>query len=297
MSNTHTVSPTPPLPALRAFVAVGRHGTFTRAAGALGITQSAVSRHIASLETYADCRLFTRHGATVEFTAPGLQLYEAVKDAISTIELTMQLLAQRGRQHDRLKVRTSMPSFAMTVIIPALGAYTAAHGVQIDLITSLSPPKPSDDFDVLITRDLSLPGTESWELASEELVCVGAPALVAQHHAQAASRWPMVASRSRPDVIATWAIAAGIQPETLHVVATYDHLFLAVTAAVGGTGFLVVPRWLVLDQLHAGSLVLANEQGIRSGASYVAYVHAHSAHTQIASDFCRWLKGMLRDRT
>ncbi|MFX5510213.1 hypothetical protein ABTD49_20285, partial [Acinetobacter baumannii] len=87
------------------------------------------------------------------FTPSGLQLFEAVKDAMSTIEMTMQLLAQRGRKHDRLKVRTSMPSFAMTVVVPALGAYTAQHGVQIDLITSLAPPEPSDDFDVLITRD------------------------------------------------------------------------------------------------------------------------------------------------
>lgn len=285
-----------PLTALRAFVTVGRHGTFTRAAGALGITQGAVSRHIATLEAFADGRLFERRGSTVEFTPAGLQLYEAVKDAISTIELTMQLLAQRGRLHDRLKVRTSMPSFAMTVVVPSLGAYSARHGVQIDLITSLSPPQPQDEFDVLITRDLNLPGTESWELVREELVCVGSPALVAAHRAQARHRWPMVAARSRPDVIATWTVAKGITPHHLHVVATYDHLFLAVTAAIGGTGFLVVPQLLVLDQLRDGTLMLADDQKVASGASYVAYVSSQSRHVQSARDFCRWLKGSLRDR-
>jgi len=285
-----------PLTALRAFVAVGRHGNFTRAASALGVTQSAISRHIATLETFADARLFLRRGPTITITPQGLQLYEAVKDAVSTIELTMQLLAQRGQRHDRLKVRTSMPSFAMTVVIPSLGAYTAKHGVQIDLITSLSPPGPSDDFDVLISRDLSLPGTESWELVREELICVGSPALLASQHAQTQPRWPMVAARSRPDVIATWSIAAGIASDLLHVVATYDHLFLAVTAAVGGTGFLVVPQWLVLDQLQNGSLVMVDDQKIGSGASYVAYVNLHSAHAQSAGEFCRWLKGMMRAR-
>src|SRR5690606_29350452 len=122
MSILHTRAPDAPLTALRAFVAVGRHGSFTRAADSLGITQSAVSRHISTLETFADCRLFVRRGSTIEFTPPGLQLFEAVKDALSTIELTMQLLAQRGQRHDRLKVRTSLPSFAMTVVIPSLGA-------------------------------------------------------------------------------------------------------------------------------------------------------------------------------
>ena len=297
MSNTHDGSSDVPLTALRAFVTAGRHGNFTRAAAALGITQSAVSRHVATLEAFSDCRLFIRRGSTIAFTAAGLQLYDAVKDALSTIELTMQLLAQRCQRHDRLKVRTSMPSFAMTVVIPALGAYTAKHGVQIDLITSLSPPQPSDDFDVLITRDLNLPGAESWELAREVLVCVGSPGLVAAHRAEPSERWPMVAARSRPDVIATWAIAADVSADSLKVVATYDHLFLAVTAAVGGAGFLVVPQWLVLDQISNGTLVLVDEQKIGSGASYVAYVHAHSAHAQSAGEFCRWLKGMLRDRT
>ncbi|MYZ41659.1 LysR family transcriptional regulator [Schauerella aestuarii] len=296
MSNTHDAGNDAPLTALRAFVTAGRHGNFTRAAAALGITQSAVSRHVATLEAFADCRLFIRRGSTIAFTAAGLQLYEAVKDAVSTIELTMQLLAQRGQRHDRLKVRTSMPSFAMTVVIPALGAYTATHGVQIDLITSLSPPQPSDDFDVLITRDLVLPGAESWELAREVLVCVGSPGRVAAHQAEPAERWPMVAARSRPDVIATWAIAAEVPADHFQVVATYDHLFLAVTAAVGGAGFLVVPQWLVLDQIEDGTLVLVDEQKIGSGASYVAYVHAHSAHAQSAGEFCRWLKGMLRER-
>ena len=286
----------PTISELNAFIHAARHLSFSKAAKELFVTQSAISRHIATLETFADSRLFLRRGPTIEITPQGLQLYEAVKDAVSTIELTMQLLAQRGRRHDRLKVRTSMPSFAMTVVIPSLGDYTARHGVQIDLITSLSSPGPADDFDVLISRDLSLPGTESWELLREELVCVGSPARVAAHRAQPAPRWPMVAARSRPDVIATWSIAAGVAADRMHVVATYDHLFLAVTAAVGGTGFLVVPTWLVHEQLQNGSLVMVDDQTIGSGASYVAFVNLHSAHAQSAGEFCRWLKAMMRAR-
>ncbi|VTU34463.1 HTH-type transcriptional activator AmpR [Variovorax sp. PBS-H4] len=296
VSKTHTGPGDIPLLAVRAFVAVGRQGSFTRAGAALGVTQGAVSRHVATLEAFAGTRLFIRRGATSDFTPAGMQLYEALKDAMSTIEITMQLLVQKASQHDRLKVRTSMPSFAMTVVVPSLGAYSARHGVQIDLITSLAPPQPSDDFDVLITRDLSLAGTESWELAQEELVCVGSPSLVAAHHSRAKSAWPMVAARSRPEMLAVWAIAAGIPSDQLHVVATYDHLFLAVSAAVGGTGFLVTPKLLVLDQLSAGNLQLADQGAVSSGASYVAYVNSHSAHTQAAREFCRWLKGLLRER-
>lgn len=284
------------LTAIRAFVTIGRHGNFTRAAAVLGITQSAVSRHVATLEGLADCQLFERKGSTIAFTPTGSQFYEAVKDAVSTIELATKQMAQRGRAHDRLSVRTSMPSFAMTVIVPALGAFTARNPVQVDLITSLSPPQPQDEFDVLITRDLSLPGTESWELIREELVCVGSPSLVEAHRAQAPHRWPMIAARSRPDVIAAWAVAKDISADRLYVGAIYDHLFLAVAAAIGGTGLLVAPRLLVLDQLREGTLVLFDDQKVASGASYTAYVNPQSEHLQVARDFCRWLKGTLRGR-
>ncbi|WP_371820080.1 LysR substrate-binding domain-containing protein [Verticiella alkaliphila] len=148
---------------------------------------------------------------------------------------------------------------------------------------------------MLITRDLSLSGTESWELVREELVCVGAPALVANHHARSRRHWPMVAARSRPDLVARWAVATETAPDELRVIATYDHLFLAVTAAIAGTGFLVAPRLLVHSAIATGALVLADEHTIGSGATYVAYVNPHSAHTQSAVAFCRWLKGMLRD--
>lgn len=285
-----------PLVAVRAFTAVGRYGSFTRAATALGITQSAVSRHISTLETLAAEPLFTRRGPQIALTPAGSQFYDAVCDAMSTIELATIQLAQGQRAHGRLVVRTSMPSFAMTVVIPALGDFTARHAMEVDLVTSLSSPQPRDEFDVLITRDLSLPGAESWELFQEELVCVGAPAMAQKYRTDSPAQWPLIASRSRPDAIPIWAVAKGLSVDALHVCAVYDHLFLAVAAAIGGTGLLVVPRIVIQDQLDSGTLVMADEEAVASGATYVAYVSAYSRHVQMGREFCRWLKRMLRDR-
>ncbi|MFT4068223.1 LysR family transcriptional regulator [Paraburkholderia sp.] len=285
-----------PMVAIRVFATVGRYGNFTRAAAALGITQSAVSRHVATLEAVAAQALFERKGPNVSLTPSGSQFYEAVRDAVSTIELATQQLVQGQHTHDRLMVRTSMPSFAMTVVVPALGAFSATHPVQVDLITSLSPPQPQEEFDVLITRDLTLPGTESWELIQEQLVCVGSPVVVATHRARALHRWPLIAARSRPDAIPVWAVAKDIPTELLHVGAVYDHLFLAVAAAIGGAGLLIVPRIIVQDQLDNGTLVLADDEEVASGATYVAYVNAQSRHVEAAREFCRWLKRVLRDR-
>ena len=58
----------PPLYALRAFEAAARHASFTRAAEELAITQSAVSRHIRTLEEHFDCRLFERCGRSLQLS-------------------------------------------------------------------------------------------------------------------------------------------------------------------------------------------------------------------------------------
>lgn len=285
-----------PLVAIRAFVTIGRQGSFTRAAAALGVTQSAVSRHVATLEKAAGTALFERRGATIALTPAGSQYYDAVKDSMATIELATQQMFQREESQGRLMVRTSMPSFAMTVVVPMLGSFMSQSPMRVDLITSLSPPLPRDEFDVLITRDLAMPNSEGWELLQEELVCVGSPQLVQQHRSQPPHRWPMIAAKSRPDILAAWAVARDIAPDRLHVGAMYDHIFLAVAAAIGGTGFFVVPYLLVLDQLRAGTLVMLDEHRIASGATYWAYLNSQTQQVQAGRDFCRWLKGMLRGR-
>jgi DNA-binding transcriptional LysR family regulator len=284
------------LTAIRAFVAVSRHGSFSRAAQALGVTQSALSRHVATLEKLSGTRLFDRRGSGIELTPSGSQYFDAIKDALATIELATQQICQAGQTHNRLRVRTSMPSFAMTVVVPALALFTAKTQIEIDLITSLAAPQPRDEFDVLITRDLHVPNTESWELLQEELVCVGAPAVVAKHLAGSVDRWPMIGAKSRPDALALWATALDIAPQRLHVSAMYDHLFLAVSAAIGGTGLLVAPKLVVLDHLNSGTLVPADAKPVSSGATYTAFINPGSHHLQSSREFCRWLKGMLRAR-
>jgi DNA-binding transcriptional LysR family regulator len=76
---------------LRSFLAVAEHGAVTDAAAALGLSQSALSRRIAQLETALGAPLLERVGRGVELTAIG--------------ELTLEegkLLVQR---YDRLKSR------------------------------------------------------------------------------------------------------------------------------------------------------------------------------------------------
>jgi DNA-binding transcriptional LysR family regulator len=296
MSSEHDQHPDVPLVALRAFVAAGRHGNFTRAAAAMGVTQGVVSRHVAALERLGGVRLFERRGARAVLTPAGTQLYDAVHDAFAAIELAGRQIVQRRHVSHRLQVRTSMPTLALSVLMPSLTAFTDKHGVQVDLITSLAQVQPRDEFDVLITRDLDISGAESWELAVETLVSVATPPLLRTWGDHAPLRWPMIGTRSRPEILGIWALAQGLPPEQFDLVAVDEHLHLAIARALGGGGVLVAPQLLLLDHLANGALVRLPGPAVPSGETYRAFIHPRTANLRAATAFCRWLKGTLVTR-
>ena len=62
--------------ALRALRAIQQHGGVTRAAEALGLTQSAVSHKLKRLETSLDCELLSRRAGAPMFTSAGQDLLD-----------------------------------------------------------------------------------------------------------------------------------------------------------------------------------------------------------------------------
>ncbi len=76
----------PPLYALRAFEAAARHSSFTRAAEELSITQSAVSRHIRTLEEHLACRLFQRSGRNIQLTEAARALLPGIREGFLALE-------------------------------------------------------------------------------------------------------------------------------------------------------------------------------------------------------------------
>ena len=295
MSKSDTVDQALPLNAVRVFVEAARQLNFSRAGRVLGMSQGGVSRHVATLERYFGQALFARTGTSVRLTDAGRLYFDTVQEALSTIELATRQMVQSQAGARRLIVRTSLPTFAMATLIPALPHFRPAAPVSVDLVTSLSPPGPGDNYDVLVSRDLSIGSAEHWLLAAENLVCVAAPARCREFAAQPIARWQFLVAQSRPDVLAAWSNQQGIQAAGIHVSASFDHYFLAIAAAIGGMGHLVVPELLVAEPLRQGHLVRAAAAAVRGNGSYSAYINPRSALPEAGREFCRWLKGWLRD--
>lgn len=77
---------------LLAFVTVAREGSFTRAAGTLGVTPSALSQAISGLEERMQIRLLTRTTRSVSTTAAGERLVTAIGHRFDEIEAELDAL-------------------------------------------------------------------------------------------------------------------------------------------------------------------------------------------------------------
>jgi DNA-binding transcriptional LysR family regulator len=110
--------------------------SFVRAADALGLTQSGVSRAVARLEQRVGVRLFDRTSRAVTLTDEGRRFYEQVAPLLTGIEDAATMAAGTSRAvHGRLRVNVD-PYFSKLVLAPRLGEFLAAHpALSLDLTT------------------------------------------------------------------------------------------------------------------------------------------------------------------
>ena len=99
---------------LRIFHTVASAGSFTHAGETLGLSQSAVSRQIRTLEESLQTSLFNRHARGLILTDEGETLFETTKDVYSKIHVTEQRILE-GTETPRgnLKITTTT-SFGST---------------------------------------------------------------------------------------------------------------------------------------------------------------------------------------
>ncbi|MBW0157897.1 LysR family transcriptional regulator [Sedimentimonas flavescens] len=108
---------------LRIFLAVAGRGHMTRAAQALGLTQSAVSAAIAALEAQHGVRLFDRVGRGIELTEEGRSFIPAARAVLSQAEsarLMLDDLASQTRGHLRIFASQSVASYWLPARLVAL---------------------------------------------------------------------------------------------------------------------------------------------------------------------------------
>jgi DNA-binding transcriptional LysR family regulator len=93
---------------LTAFVTVAERASFSAAAEQLGLTQSAISKRIASLEMQITQPLFDRVNRRVELTEAGIALLPRAKRILQEVHDTQRFMADlRGQVSGQLRIATS----------------------------------------------------------------------------------------------------------------------------------------------------------------------------------------------
>lgn len=123
---------------LRAFLAVAREGGFSRAARALGQSQSAVSQAVISLERGLGEALFVRDGRGVELTDAGHVLRGHAERALAELSAARSAIGQRRALAAGRLVLGTTDTLASYLLPPVLAAFRARHP-DIDLTLRLRP--------------------------------------------------------------------------------------------------------------------------------------------------------------
>ena len=87
----------PPLPALHTFLITAQCCNFTRAGELLHITQGAVSRQIAGLESHLGYPLFLRQARGLALTEQGRDLYPRIQQAFALIDEAVEEVGARRK--------------------------------------------------------------------------------------------------------------------------------------------------------------------------------------------------------
>lgn len=249
---------------MEAFTRVVELGGFTEAARKLGLSKSAVSKHVAALETRLGARLLNRTTRRVSPTEIGLVYFEKAQSVLTAAsEADAAATAMQDAPTGELKISAPL-SFGLRHVAPALAAFLVEYpnvSARLnfeDRIVELV----AEGYDIAIRiGDLPDSSLKARKLAETELNLVASPAYLA--------------AKGEPTTIEQLA-----EHEILHYSNQATGSFLRlkgptgedrsvrvggrlsinngdalVTAALDGLGVTYSPNFIVADHLRTGELV------------------------------------------
>ena len=259
----------PPLDLLPGFEAAARHLSFTKAAGELFLTQSAVSRQVIALEEFLGVELFVRRHKALALTEEGQAFHRAVGPVLEQVRDATRRLRESRRRHV-LTVTTTV-SFASMWLVPRLGKLRQAHpGVDVRIAaTHEVVDLEREGIDIAI-RDCAIANAPAGAvfLAGEHISAVCSPGYLKEskkahrplakpadlgHHVMLylhdpKGRWPWIAWDS-------WKESNGVPELTPAGTLTFDQYDQVIHAAELGQGVALGRMSILGEMIRARRLV------------------------------------------
>ncbi|WP_299472659.1 LysR substrate-binding domain-containing protein [uncultured Roseibium sp.] len=280
---------------LRAFDAVGRNSSFSKAAVELGISQSAISRHVASLELDLNCRLLERTTRQCSLTSEGRTLFLELSEGLRQIDSAIAN-ARRRTVDDVLNVSVS-PFLSVAWFTPRLLNFIKDNpDLDIRLTHSYEPPM-FDEGKIDVGVNWSLEPNHSRTLAeliiSGALVPVCSPRYAREHLPTSDVHNLLRCNLFHEFKIKDWwdwFAAYGVSKERIKSQQISDTSALRQTALSDG-GVCLLFEALIQDDISSGRLVSPFASTVHSGEDYWLTYPVEHASRPALKRFVRWLRG------
>jgi LysR family transcriptional regulator, glycine cleavage system transcriptional activator len=281
--------------ALALFESAARHSSFARAAADMYLTESAVSRQIAALESYLGVKLFDRIKKQVVLTEAGRQYSQAIGTNLDEIEMhTTSLMSHRGA--GGILELAVIPTFGNRWLIPRLRGFFSQHpSVTINLSER---PEPfafrGTNFDLALHYDHpSWIGVKKVNLFDEEVVPVANP----RHFDFSTMQSPvdllkhvLLYKRSRPDAWPHWFELAGLPADAQWTQTVRMEMYsMVVEAARAGLGVGLVPRIYVSDEIARGDLKIPFDIPLKHEKRYCLIYPDYKSDSPLVQRFTDWV--------
>jgi LysR family glycine cleavage system transcriptional activator len=250
----------PPLNAIRAFEAAARHVSFTKAAQELQVTHGAISKQVAILEGWLGIDLFMRSKSQVVLTPSGKDFLSSLTPALDRIAVSASQLIDRSVEN--VFQINAPPTFNLRWLIPRISTFQKKiNHLEIKLTSSIEPIDfDSGEYDVAIRgASVALANHVSVPFMTETIVPVCHPDLMEYGRLQQVrdlNQHTLISYVTEPYAWKHWLVeanASNIKPAN-HL--EFEQMYFALQAAAEGLGIVLVPLFLVADEVISGKLML-----------------------------------------
>jgi LysR family glycine cleavage system transcriptional activator len=291
-----------PYASLRAFEAVVRLGSFSAAAHDLGVSQSAVSQHVKTLEEWLGQELLVRGARQSTGTRYGTMLAREIDRGLGRIsDVCAQI--RSAREDDQTVVISCPPGFAFTWLFPRLLRFDLAHPHLAISIATDTGQRLFNGAEVdigILYGTGEYPGLIVDHLMGERLFPVCAPHIAESLTSPDALEGhtllvdEILRAGGRSPSWEFWAEACGVTLPPAMRTRRFGQSNLVIQAAIEGLGVALGREPLVQGALAEGRLVRPFAETIPSPLSYWLVRRAQADRSPKVQEFLRWIAGEAR---
>ncbi|MCZ6839745.1 MAG: LysR family transcriptional regulator [Alphaproteobacteria bacterium] len=250
------------LSGMEVFARVAEAGSFTKAAGQLGISTSAASKHVIALENRLGARLLNRTTRRLSLTEVGASYYEwCTRIAQDVAEAESTVTQMHSEPRGRIKLNAPM-SFGIRHLAPAMPEFLALYP-ELTLDMNLNDrfvDLIEEGYDVAVRigelRDSSLVARR---LAPARMIVCGAPAYFERH---GVPKTPAdladhnCLGYSLLAVPGEWHFTGPGRAQTVRISGNFhvNNGDAMRAAALAGLGVVVQPTFIIGDDVARGAL-------------------------------------------